>query len=51
MKDDFMIAFFDCVDDIIPPQTKDLAAIKKENIRFTDTYKIFKVENNNGTKD
>jgi hypothetical protein len=44
MKDDFMIAFFDCADDIILPSQSDLAAKQKEDMRFTDTYKIFKVE-------
>jgi hypothetical protein len=45
MTDDFMVAFFDCVDEI-PTSQSDLAAKQKENMRFTDTYKIFKVEDN-----
>jgi hypothetical protein len=39
-NDNFLEAFFDY---ITPPQP-DLAAKQQENIRFIDTYKIFKVE-------
>ena len=39
-KDDFLMAFFD---DSLITSPSDLAA-KKDNMKYTDTYTIFKVE-------
>lgn len=51
MTDDFILAFFDHVSNPPKASQQDLAAKEKENMRFTDTYKIFKVDESNGIKE